>query len=224
MRVTCRRGEGTYRACCRLRLRPARPTSLRRIRPPSAARRGSARSTAPAARVSHHAFADLPVAAASPATCWSSTTRGCFPARLIGHRLPGGGAAECFLVRPAGEPDDQWVALVHPGQRLREGARMALRARRPAPERRGRGQAFPRPPHGAAVDRRWLGVREAIDAHRAHAAAAVHQARRCRRPTASATRRCSRASAARLRRRPRACTSRRRCSTRWRRAASSARP
>ena len=37
-----------------------------------------------------------------------------FPARLIGTRLPGGGAAECFLIRPAAEPDT-WIALVHPG-------------------------------------------------------------------------------------------------------------
>ncbi|HEX4912586.1 MAG TPA: tRNA preQ1(34) S-adenosylmethionine ribosyltransferase-isomerase QueA, partial [Vicinamibacterales bacterium] len=35
----------------------------------------------------------------------------------------GGGAAECFLVRPAADPDT-WIALVHPGQRLREGSRM----------------------------------------------------------------------------------------------------
>src|SRR5204863_4050725 len=46
-----------------------------------------------------------------------------FPARLIGRRLPGGGAAECFLVRETGDPDT-WIALVHPGQRLRDGSRM----------------------------------------------------------------------------------------------------
>ncbi len=50
-----------------------------------------------------------------------------FPARLIGTRLPGGGAAECFLIRPAADPDT-WIALVHPGQRLREGSRMVFKA------------------------------------------------------------------------------------------------
>ena len=50
-----------------------------------------------------------------------------FPARLIGQRLPGGGAAECFLVRPGDEPDT-WVALVHPGQRFEAGRACASSA------------------------------------------------------------------------------------------------
>ena len=55
-----------------------------------------------------------------------------FAARLLGHRLPGGGAAECLLVRrvePAqeGPTTEIWEALVHPGQRLKEGSRLEFR-------------------------------------------------------------------------------------------------
>lgn len=43
-----------------------------------------------------------------------------FPARLLGHRVPSGGAVECFLVACL-EPGI-WSALVHPGQKLKPGA------------------------------------------------------------------------------------------------------
>jgi S-adenosylmethionine:tRNA ribosyltransferase-isomerase len=47
-----------------------------------------------------------------------------FPARLIGRRDPSGGAVECLLLeRLAG---DEWLALVHPGQKLKPGARMVF--------------------------------------------------------------------------------------------------
>jgi S-adenosylmethionine:tRNA ribosyltransferase-isomerase len=42
------------------------------------------------------------------------------PARLRGRRVPGGGAAEVLLLRPAS--DGAWEALVRPGRRLRRGA------------------------------------------------------------------------------------------------------
>lgn len=43
-----------------------------------------------------------------------------FPARLLGHRVPSGGAVECLLL---GRLDDErWDALVHPGQKLKPGA------------------------------------------------------------------------------------------------------
>ncbi len=45
-----------------------------------------------------------------------------FPARLLGHRVPTGGAVECLLVRRVG--DDQWEALMHPGQKLHPGAKV----------------------------------------------------------------------------------------------------
>ena len=74
--------------------------------------------------VSHHRFADLPDLLAPGDLLVVNDTR-VFPARLLGRRLPGGGAAECFLVKPAGEPG-LWSALVHPGQRLRPGSRMVF--------------------------------------------------------------------------------------------------
>jgi S-adenosylmethionine:tRNA ribosyltransferase-isomerase len=72
--------------------------------------------------IGHHSFDDLPSLLRPGDLLVVNDTR-VFPARLIGERLPGGGAAECFLVRPADDPDT-WIALVHPGQRLREGSRM----------------------------------------------------------------------------------------------------
>jgi len=86
--------------------------------------------------IEHRVFADLPTLLRPGDVLVVNDTR-VFPARLIGTRLPGGGAAECFLVRPVAEPDlsaaasakaDTWIALVHPGQRLREGTRMVFGA------------------------------------------------------------------------------------------------
>ena len=55
-----------------------------------------------------------------------------FPARLLGHRVPSGGAVECLLLSrestqtAEGDPDtggsETWTALVHPGQKLKPGA------------------------------------------------------------------------------------------------------
>ncbi|MCU0255338.1 MAG: tRNA preQ1(34) S-adenosylmethionine ribosyltransferase-isomerase QueA [Vicinamibacterales bacterium] len=44
-----------------------------------------------------------------------------FPARLLGRRVPSGGAVECLLLRRLDA--DRWEALVHPGQKLRAGER-----------------------------------------------------------------------------------------------------
>lgn len=50
-----------------------------------------------------------------------------FPARLLGHRVPTGGAVECLLL--SSQPDNEsssarsvWSALMHPGQKLKPGA------------------------------------------------------------------------------------------------------
>ena len=58
-----------------------------------------------------------------------------FPARLIGRRVPSGGAVECLLlhripIAPTREsrisnPED-WEALMHPGQKLKPGARVTF--------------------------------------------------------------------------------------------------
>ena len=44
-----------------------------------------------------------------------------FPARLIGRRDPSGGRVECLLLER--ESEDEWAALVHPGQKLKAGTR-----------------------------------------------------------------------------------------------------
>ena len=54
-----------------------------------------------------------------------------FPARLLGYRDPSGGAVECLLLSP--EPDGTWQALVHPGQKLKTGARIVLEDEARAP-------------------------------------------------------------------------------------------
>ena len=55
-----------------------------------------------------------------------------FPARLLGVRVPSGGAVECLLLREIPEPEGRdpdpnqatWEALVHPGQKLKPGAQV----------------------------------------------------------------------------------------------------
>jgi S-adenosylmethionine:tRNA ribosyltransferase-isomerase len=51
-----------------------------------------------------------------------------FPARLLGRRDPSGGAVECLLVARLAPVDvsgaELWEALVHPGQKLKPGARV----------------------------------------------------------------------------------------------------
>jgi S-adenosylmethionine:tRNA ribosyltransferase-isomerase len=53
-----------------------------------------------------------------------------FPARLLGHRVPSGGAVECLLVRrvppEVSDTSDTWEALMHPGQKLKPGARVVF--------------------------------------------------------------------------------------------------
>ncbi len=46
------------------------------------------------------------------------------PARLLGHRLPGGGACEVLLLIDRG--DNIWECLVRPGKKMRVGARVSF--------------------------------------------------------------------------------------------------
>ena len=112
--------------------------------------------------ISHLAFGDLPSLFREGDLLVVNDTR-VFPARLIGVRLPGGGAAECFLIRPAGEPDT-WIALVHPGQRLREGSRMLFESN----GRRLQAEITGRHFHGRRTVRFWTDdgspVRDTVDA------------------------------------------------------------
>ena len=80
-----------------------------------------------------------------------------FPARLLGRRLPSGGAVECLLL--SRRDDGCWDALVHPGQRLRPGARVVF-------ERDGGrlyGEVLARRFHGRRTVRLWTGDDSAVD-------------------------------------------------------------
>jgi S-adenosylmethionine:tRNA ribosyltransferase-isomerase len=70
------------------------------------------------------------------------------PARLLGRRDPSGGAVECLLLERT--PDGEWLALVHPGQKLKAGARMVFEDPNRAPGIRL---------VGVIVDRRFFGRR-----------------------------------------------------------------
>ena len=75
-----------------------------------------------------------------------------FPARLLGRRDPSGGEVECLLMgrpRPLSDAEpgaEEWDALVHPGQKLKPGARMVFE---------GAGAAL----HGEVLARRFQGRR-----------------------------------------------------------------
>jgi S-adenosylmethionine:tRNA ribosyltransferase-isomerase len=73
--------------------------------------------------ITHAHTTDLPSRLSSGDLVVANDTQ-VFPARLIGRRLPGGGAVECLLLRRVGP--GTWEALVHPGQRLRPGSRMVF--------------------------------------------------------------------------------------------------
>jgi S-adenosylmethionine:tRNA ribosyltransferase-isomerase len=68
-------------------------------------------------------FRDLPSCLTPGSLVVANDTR-VFPARLIGRRDPSGGRVECFLLER--ETDSDWAALVHPGQKLKIGARFVI--------------------------------------------------------------------------------------------------
>ena len=71
----------------------------------------------------HHHFYELPDFL-SPGDCLILNDSRVLPARLLGQRLPGGGACEVLLLIDRGE--DTWECLVRPGKKLRPGARMTF--------------------------------------------------------------------------------------------------
>jgi S-adenosylmethionine:tRNA ribosyltransferase-isomerase len=81
--------------------------------------------------------ADLPALLAAGDVLVANDTR-VFPARLVGRRDPSGGAVECLLVEPVGP--GEWWALVHPGQKLKPGTRVAFEDPARAPGVRIRGE------------------------------------------------------------------------------------
>lgn len=72
---------------------------------------------------SHHHFYELPDFL-RPGDCLILNNSRVLPARLLGHRLPGGGACEVLLLQDKG--DKVWECLVRPGKHLREGARVSF--------------------------------------------------------------------------------------------------
>ena len=85
-----------------------------------------------------------------------------FPARLLGARVPSGGAVECLLLANL-ETEGQWDALVHPGQKLQPGSRMVFRGSRHVLH----GEVLERHYHGRRTIRLWseggATVEDAID-------------------------------------------------------------
>ena len=71
--------------------------------------------------VQHAGIADLPAYLDAGDLLVVNNTR-VFAARLLGRREPSGGAVECLLLRRLEE--DVWEALMHPGQKLKPGARV----------------------------------------------------------------------------------------------------
>jgi len=73
--------------------------------------------------VSHHHFYELPDFL-NAGDCLILNNSRVLPARLLGRRLPGGGACEVLLLQDKG--DKVWECLVRPGKHLREGARVSF--------------------------------------------------------------------------------------------------
>ena len=71
----------------------------------------------------HRHFYDLPEYL-RPGDCLILNNSRVLPARLLGHRVPGGGACEILLLIDKG--DNVWECLVRPGKKLRKGARVSF--------------------------------------------------------------------------------------------------
>ncbi len=71
----------------------------------------------------HHHFYELPDFL-RPGDCLILNNSRVLPARLLGQRMPGGGACEILLLIDRG--DKTWECLVRPGRHLREGVRLSF--------------------------------------------------------------------------------------------------
>ena len=71
----------------------------------------------------HRHFYDLPELL-RPGDCLIMNDSRVLPARLLGHRLPGGGACEVLLLIDRG--DKTWECLVRPGRRMRKGTKLSF--------------------------------------------------------------------------------------------------
>jgi S-adenosylmethionine:tRNA ribosyltransferase-isomerase len=145
------------------------PTEL--IAQEPAARRGAARLLHLDRRtggVSHGTVDNLPQSLHDGDLLVVNNTR-VFPARLLGRRVPSGGAVECLLigqVDQAGRDGQDWQALMHPGQKLRPGARVVFEGVRT--QHSLHGEILERRFHGRRVIRLWTEdggpVEDAIEA------------------------------------------------------------
>lgn len=101
--------------------------------------------------LSHASIRDLPGFLNRGDLLVANDTR-VFPARLLGHRVPSGGAVECLLLHE--EPTSDlpspasavWHALMHPGPKLKPGAQVVFE---------GGGQRL----HGEVLERLFFGRR-----------------------------------------------------------------
>ena len=71
----------------------------------------------------HHHFYELPDFL-EPGDCLILNDSRVLPARLLGQRLPGGGACEVLLLIDRGEKT--WECLVRPGRHMREGTKLSF--------------------------------------------------------------------------------------------------
>lgn len=100
--------------------------------------------------IAHRSMLDLPDLLRAGDVLVVNNTR-VFPARLLGRRDPSGGAVECLLVgmlpSEQGDPpgSERWEALVHPGQKLKPGARVVFEGAATL--------------HGEILERRFFGRR-----------------------------------------------------------------
>ena len=115
-------------------------------------------------RLEHRMVADLPSLLRGGDVLVVNNTR-VFPARLLGERVPSGGAVECLLIRRLADDEsggrsggELWEALVHPGQRLGPGQRVRFEGARPI-----NGEILARRFHGRRVVRLWTDDGSPVD-------------------------------------------------------------
>ena len=74
-------------------------------------------------KIEHHHFYDL-LDYLKEGDCLILNNSRVLPARLLGQRLPGGGACEVLLLIDRG--DKTWECLVRPGRKMRTGAKLSF--------------------------------------------------------------------------------------------------
>jgi S-adenosylmethionine:tRNA ribosyltransferase-isomerase len=110
--------------------------------------------------IAHSTVGDLPELLQPGDVVVVNNTR-VFPARLIGRRVPSGGAVECLLISRLGTEagPSLWEALVHPGQKLKAGAKMVFEGVRTL-----HAEILERRFFGRRVIRLWTDDGSAVDA------------------------------------------------------------